>query len=174
MPLFLLTATLLAGCGRGGPDDAASGPPPLTAATLGNQSPRPIADYLAEPRYAGASAELGTRLLTQCRACHSLAADAPHRLGPNLHGVFGRPVGTAEGYGYTQALRNADFTWTPRALDAWLANPTRFLPGNAMAYAGLRHEEDRDALIAALLRATAPVATNSTEGDEDATGSDND
>lgn len=76
-------------------------------------------------------------------------------IGPNLYGLFGRPAGTAPGFPYSRALAEADFVWTPRALDAWLAEPARFLPGNAMAYPALASPGDRAALIASLLRQTS-------------------
>jgi cytochrome c len=51
-------------------------------------------------------------------------------------------------------MRNADFVWTPAALNAWLAQPGRFLPGNRMTFAGVLKQSDRDDLIAYLLGAT--------------------
>ena len=72
-----------------------------------------------------------------------------------LHGFFGRQTGVIEGYAFSPALANSEFRWTPDALDAWLAQPAVFLPGNRMAYAGLRKEDDRRAVIAWLLQATA-------------------
>ena len=39
-------------------------------------------------------------------------------------------------------------TWTVDELNAWLENPKEYLPGNKMAYGGLKKEEDRAALIA--------------------------
>lgn len=129
----------------------------LTAATLGEQVVLPAADYLELPRYRDADAEYGSRLAMQCRACHSFGPGAAGPLGPNLYGLFGRAAGSQDRYPYSPALADANFYWTPRALDAWLAQPTRFLPGNRMAYAGLRNQQDRDALIAALLRLTAPA-----------------
>lgn len=126
----------------------------VTAATLGRQSVLPAAEYLAEEPYASASAELGRRLLMQCKACHTLDAGGAHLLGPNLHGVFGRTAGSVDDFDYSDALARAGFTWTPRALDAWLATPNRFLPGNRMTFAGVPNAADRDALIAALLQET--------------------
>lgn len=143
-----VTASLvLAACG--GADEHAT---QITAATLGAQTVRPAADYLGMPPYAAASAAQGNRLLLQCRSCHNLESGAGHTLGPNLHGILGRRAGAAEAFAYSPALVNAGFVWTPRALDAWLADPTRFLPGNAMLFPGIRDVEDRAALIAALLR----------------------
>jgi len=48
-------------------------------------------------------------------------------------------------------MQAADFVWTPRALDAWLAQPGRFLPGNRMTFGGIFGQRDRDDLIAYLL-----------------------
>jgi cytochrome c len=77
-------------------------------------------------------------------------------IGPNLYGFFGRPAGSAERYTYSAALQEAEFSWTPRALDAWLARPARFLPGNRMSFPGVSSASDRADMIAYLLEATSP------------------
>ena len=76
---------------------------------------------------------------------------APHRVGPNLHAVFGREIGTAEGFTYSQAVQDANFVWDADHLDHWLQNPQTFLPGNRMAFAGVRDETQRRDLIAYLM-----------------------
>ena len=75
-------------------------------------------------------------------------------VGPALHGFFGTRVGSRDGFQYSAVMRNADFVWTPRAMDAWLAQPGRFLPGNRMTFAGVLKQQDRDDLIAYLLEVT--------------------
>jgi cytochrome c len=57
-------------------------------------------------------------------------------------------------------MQAADFVWTPRALDAWLAQPGRFLPGNRMTFGGVRGQRDRDDLIAYLLMKTSAESSN--------------
>ena len=89
-------------------------------------------------------------MFIQCQACHGLAADEPHKVGPNLHGMFGRKIGEAEGFNYSPVLVEADFQWSPAELDAWLARPSEYLPGNRMAFVGIAKPQDRANLIAYL------------------------
>lgn len=105
---------------------------------------------LAAP-YNEANYEAGRRVFAQCRSCHVIQAGAPHRVGPNLHGVFGREVGTAPDFTYSQAVQDATFVWDADHLDHWLQNPQTFLPGNRMAFAGVRDETQRRDLIAYLM-----------------------
>jgi len=152
LSLFLM----LAACG-GEQTDGTSGENAvlLTAGTLGEQSVLPAADYLAEEQFANADQGNGMRQAQICKACHSLEAGGPNMLGPALHGIFGRGVGEQAGFDYSPVMRNAKFVWTPRALDAWLAQPGKFLPGNRMAFGGVFSQDDRDDLIAYLLVATS-------------------
>ena len=128
----------------------------LTAATLGEQSVLATAEYLARPPYAGADRVNGQRLAQMCRACHTVGQGGAHMIGPNLFGMFGRAAGSAERYAYSPALQEADFVWTPRALDAWLERPAGFLPGNRMSFPGVSDAGDRRDVIAYLLEATSP------------------
>ena len=153
--MFTLTSfVLLAACG-GGSDSEAPAAPVLTAATLGEQNIVSPAEWLASEPYAGADRAAGEDQARVCRACHSLNDGGPNMIGPNLYGFFGRSAGAVESFQYSPAFANADFVWTPRALDAWLRAPGKFLPGNRMTYPGLAREADRQVLIAYLLEATS-------------------
>ncbi|MDJ0748893.1 MAG: cytochrome c family protein [Woeseiaceae bacterium] len=149
-------AVMISGCGQQSDDSGTESvsDPILTAETLGEQVVLSADQYLAAPPYAGADRTQGERQAQICRACHSLDRGGPHMVGPGLHEFFGTTAGTREGFAYSEALRESDFVWTPRALDAWLAQPGRFLPGNKMTFAGVMRQEDRDALIAYLLDVT--------------------
>ena len=150
-------AAALTGCGKKDdePGTEAAAKPLPSAATLGEQVVLTADEYLASEPYAGASQRNGERQAQVCRACHSLEKGGPNMIGPALHGFFGTEVGTRRGFEYSAVMRNADFVWTPEALNAWLAQPGRFLPGNRMTFAGVYKQEDRDDLIAYLLRVTS-------------------
>jgi cytochrome c len=156
--LLVASAGCLSACGGDSDSPSAAadgGEPPLTAATLGEQSVLPAADYLAQAPYAAADRDNGERLAQMCKACHTLGVGGVHMIGPNLFGFFGEAAGSAKRYGYSAALQEADFVWTPGALDAWLARPARFLPGNRMSFPGVSSVRDRTDLIAYLLEATS-------------------
>ena len=153
-------AAMVAGCGEKNEDTGTeSGTAPLpTAATLGEQIVLKAEEYLAVAPYAGANLSRGENQAQICRACHSLDKEGPNMIGPALYQFFGREVGSRSGFEYSAVMRNADFVWTPEALNAWLAQPGRFLPGNRMTFAGVPRQGDRDDLIAYLLGATTDAA----------------
>lgn len=123
----------------------------LSAATLGEQTVLDVSEYLAIEQFKVANVKKGERQALICKACHSLDAGGPNMIGPALFRFFGKEAGAQAGFAYSPAMQAADFVWTPRALDAWLAQPGRFLPGNRMTFGGVASQQDRDDLIAYLL-----------------------
>jgi cytochrome c len=92
-----------------------------------------MAGFAALAAHAAAppEAERGAREFRACIACHSLAP-GQHLTGPSLANLFGRRAGTAPGFQrYSEALRRSGVVWDERSLDAWLADPARFVPGNS-------------------------------------------
>ena len=131
-------------------------PPANTAVRAAELDPGPIktaAEYLAEPELATADAARGELLGFACAACHQFREEET-LIGPHLRGVFGRRAASIEGFQYSPALRQSGLVWTPRSLEAWLADPAGFVEGTTMAFTGYRSAEDRRDLIAYLLRAT--------------------
>lgn len=126
----------------------------LVAATTFAISPAAIANPDDTSISATGDAVKGKRIFGRCRACHNLTATKRTRIGPNLDNLFGRAAGTAEGFRYSKALSEVDFVWTEQNLNEWLTQPRAFLPGNKMAFAGLKKEQDRKDLMAYLREAT--------------------
>lgn len=93
----------------------------------------------------------------RCSACHTLADDSRDIAGPNLWGVFEREAGTKEGFDFSNALIKADFVWTPDRLDAWLADPKDYLPGNIMGIPEPVPERDRLPMLSFMLIETGAV-----------------
>ena len=109
------------------------------------------ADSGLDARLAAANLKRGQLLYMVCKACHDVEAGLPHKVGPNLHGMFGRKAGTAEGFRYTDALVKSGIVWTPETMDAWLKQPGALVPGNGMAFAGIANDADRASLVAWLM-----------------------
>ena len=92
--------------------------------------------------------ERGRKLYLQCRACHSLKENEPHKIGPNLFKIIGSKAGSMKGYNYSDALSKNEIVWTIENLDLWLEKPYEIIPGNKMVFSGMSKQEDRNDLIA--------------------------
>lgn len=111
----------------------------------------PVLALTALPGYAKmvlpGDAERGALLYeSRCIGCHSLTAN---RVGPRHDDVFGREIGSLDDFDYSPALARATAAWDAAALDAWLANPEAFLPGQRMNFRVAEVRDRRD-LIAFL------------------------
>lgn len=102
---------------------------------------------------AGGDPAKGEKLFAKCKACHTLEA-GKNKVGPSLQAVFGRTAGTVEGFKYSDALKGAGIVWNDETLDRYLTAPKEFVPGNKMAFPGLKEKEAREDLIAYLKSAT--------------------
>ena len=107
----------------------------------------------------------GERLFQRvCATCHSLE-EGRNLVGPSQHDVVGREAAMVEGFRYSPAMQEADITWVPEEIKAFIEAPREYLPGTRMAFTGVRDEEDRDAIVAYLA-----AETEGWDGGEDGSG----
>jgi cytochrome c2 len=93
----------------------------------------------------------GEKVWKRCAACHMIGEGAENRVGPELNKVIGRTAGSLEDYAYSDAMKKAGaegLVWDNDKLFAYLENPKKMVPGTKMAFAGLKKEEDRHAVVA--------------------------
>lgn len=115
------------------------------------QTEAPAAE--AAPATAGDAAK-GEAFAARCKACHTFEKGGPNQVGPNLYGVVGRPIASHPDFNYSEAMKTFSEggakVWDEAALDAYLGDPRGVVPGNKMAFPGVKKDTDRANLIAYL------------------------
>lgn len=89
----------------------------IAAASAQHVDPRPRGAVLFENR---------------CARCHGVAGDGDGGLAPSLIAIVGRQAASRPDYAYSAALKAKGGTWSPDALDRYLADPQAFAPGTEM------------------------------------------
>lgn len=98
----------------------------------------------------------GARIFGACASCHSLEP-GKNMTGPSLSGLWNRQAGTLPGFDrFSPALKNSGIVWQDAALDAWIADPQKFIPENHMTFPGIKDARQRSDLLAFLKDATRP------------------
>lgn len=89
----------------------------------------------------------GSKLAASCTACHTFGKDDANYIGPNLWGVVGRPIASADTFDYSERLMRRKGIWTPAALDEFFREKKEFEQGSHMAFRTLKNVKDRANII---------------------------
>lgn len=95
----------------------------------------------------------GEKVFRKCSACHAVGDAAKNKVGPQLNGIMGRTMGSVDGFKYSDGFAAANGegrVWTAEEMAAFLAKPKSYMKGTKMAFAGLKKDEDLDAITAYL------------------------
>ncbi|MDO8883603.1 MAG: c-type cytochrome [Pseudotabrizicola sp.] len=126
------------------PADVVAEAPPEAAA-----QPEVVVPATADPVLIAA----GETVFKKCMACHKVGEGAKNAVGPTLNGIVGDAAGVVAGFNYSKpllAMAEDGLVWDDAALHAFLENPRSFMKGTKMAFAGLKSEQERAAVIAYL------------------------
>ncbi len=126
----------------------------LTMACAANPDEAGSSESSALAAADDATLRRGKIMFLQCRACHSTEAGGENKVGPNLNGIFTAKSGQKEGFVYSEAMREKAFRWDAESIDAFITNPSEYVPGTIMAFVGVESPKDRAALIAYLYNET--------------------
>jgi cytochrome c len=128
----------------------------------------------AAPAVAG-DAGKGAKIFKKCAACHSLKP-GKKRIGPSLHGLYGRAAGTfvdAKGKAFKhskdmKAAGKAGLVWDAESFAGYIATPKPYIGAligkkkakTKMAFRGLKKPRDVENLVAYI----EPYAKGEKEG----------
>jgi cytochrome c len=121
-------------------------------AESGGEAAVPAAASPVAPLLASADAAAGATIFKKCAACHTADNGGANKVGPNLWGIVGRPMGAHEGFNYSAGMKefSAGKNWDYEALASFVTKPKAYIKGTAMGFAGLAKPEERANLIAYL------------------------
>lgn len=123
----------------------------VTAAAV--PADQPATEVAASAEVDPELAAAGETVFKKCKACHQVGDDAKNKTGPILNGIVGASAGHVDGFKYSKAMQEAaegGLVWSDAELAAFLAKPKSYMKGTKMSFAGLKKDEDIEAVIAYL------------------------
>ena len=90
----------------------------------------------------------GATSYKKCVACHDVGPTAKNKVGPVLNGLDGRKSGTVAGYNYSDANKGSGITWNEESFLDYIKDPKAKIPGTKMVFAGIKKEDEANALWA--------------------------
>ena len=106
-----------------------------------------VLTVFALPAFADGDPEKGEKTYRKCKSCHALEV-GKNKAGPTLYSVYGSVAGQVEGFKYSKAMASSDIIWDEEALNGFLENPKKYIPGTKMSFAGLKKKSQRENVIA--------------------------
>src|SRR4051812_29088956 len=130
---------------------------PVAACGGANPSGKSPQDLVAElpAPYNTGDIGAGKQVFQLCSACHTIGADQPSTVGPNLHGLFGRKGGAKTDFKNTPELVATGQTWDAETIARWVTAPQAEVPATKMLFIGVKDPKQRTDLIAYLKVATS-------------------
>lgn len=92
----------------------------------------------------------GEKLFRKCKACHQIGEGANNKTGPMLNDLFGRTIGSIDGFRYSRGFVAAGedgLIWDQDTLSEFLAKPRAFIKGTKMSFSGFKKETDIQSMI---------------------------
>ena len=102
---------------------------------------------------AAADAKLGAEIFKKCAVCHNSDKQGANKVGPNLWNIVDNTTAHRPDFAYSKAMlsrRELNIKWDYETLYRYLYSPKKFIPGNKMAFAGIKKDNERANLIAYL------------------------
>jgi len=96
----------------------------------------------------------GQEVYSKCVACHHVEPGRGHFVGPNLHSVIGRTIGSAVGFKFSRQMRKDDRSWDAALFDQFITAPAEMFPRTRMGFAGIKNVQDRNDLYCFLKKQT--------------------
>lgn len=87
-----------------------------------------------------ANPDNGRDTFKKCLACHTPDKGGRNLVGPNLWGIVGRARAAQPGFPYSDAMKSHPGAWTWDELAKYLHDPRTDIPGNKMAFAGVKDD----------------------------------
>jgi cytochrome c len=124
---------------------------PVVAAAVTTGPAAAAFDFKAvQPLLAKASVENGQAAFKKCTTCHTPDKGGKNGQGPNLWGIIGKKPGSHDGFNFSEPVKAKAGAWSFDSLAAYIQDPKAAIPGNKMAFAGIKDNAELADVLAYL------------------------